>query len=164
MFAEVPMTITRSFRFDHKRAPPPVHRAPSRGSPNQEVGTRPPARKNDHFSCELPDCPEVSTGSRSQKRPRRMPDSPCWIFGLPLGDLGKSAGRGWLRARWDRRITVDDLVYPHGKSGARAGSAMHVRLTRSGNHPDRSTDRAWATMGITLIGRQTPHHDLRDSA
>jgi hypothetical protein len=103
-------------------------------------------------------------GSGSRKRPRRTPDSPWRIFGLPLGDHGKSAGRGPFDAWLDRRITVDDDAYPHGASPDRAGFAMQVRLTRSGDDHDRATDRAWERMGITVNGQETPHHDPTDCA
>ena len=165
---EAPLEEQRA-RFERparvpRRASPPVHSAPARDSLNQEVGTRPPARKKDHFSCGLPDNHGVSMGSGSPKRPRRMPDSPCRVLGLPLGDLGKSSDRARLRAPLDRGITVEDLAYPHGRSADRAGSAMHVRLTRSSDAPDRSRDRASGRMGIPVIGRETPHRDPRDFA
>ena len=103
-------------------------------------------------------------GSGTRKRPRRTQDLPYRVFRLPLGDHGKSVGRAAFHAPLDRRITLDGHAYPHGGSGGRARPAMHVRLTRSGDDHDRSTDRAWARMGITVIGQENLHHDPRDYA
>jgi hypothetical protein len=141
-----------------------MRRAPARGSRNQEVGTRPPARKRERLSCAPTDSLVVPRRYGSGEMPSHLPNSPRRVFRLPLTGLGKSVGQAPEHAQSDRRITVDGQAYPHGESAECAGPAMPMRLARSGDDHDRSTDRANPGIGITVTGQEKPHRGLTDCA